>query len=276
VRGYLGNVGGAQDGGGRACRIGSAAPSAAADGADHEPLRSPPSHVQTSEGFAVTLDGRALNTPARRPLVLPTRALALAIAAEWGWQAGRVRPHTMPLTALAAHAIDEPRGPAAVVDNLVGYLHADSALCVPPPGDGVGGTGRALADAHAAAFGPVTAWAESTFGAPFVPSHSIFGAAQPAAAVSGVRAYLESLDRWELAAAASAAGTCKSVLLGLALVEGAVSVPAALAAARLEEELQAAEWGFVEGGHDLDAASAAVAVSAPSVFVRLARYRRPE
>jgi ATP synthase mitochondrial F1 complex assembly factor 2 len=228
---------------------------------------------QTAEGFAVTLDGRALNTPARRPLVLPTRALALAVAAEWGWQAGRVRPHTMPLTALAAHAIDEPRRPHAVVDGLLRYLHADSALCVPPGEGEPGGAGRALADAHAAAFGPVTEWAAARFGAAFLPSASIFGATQPPDAVAGVRAYLEALDRWELAAAASAAGTCKSVLLGLALIEGGLSVGAALRAARLEEDVQASEWGVVEGGHDLDAAAAAVHVTAPAVFVRLARHR---
>jgi hypothetical protein len=34
------------------------------------------------------LDGRKLQTPARHALVLPTRALALAVAAEWQWQVG--------------------------------------------------------------------------------------------------------------------------------------------------------------------------------------------
>ena len=222
---------------------------------------------QQSAGYAVTLDGRALATPARKPLILPTRALALAIAAEWGWQAGRVRPHTMPLMSLAATAIDEPKPAGAVAATLLDYLHTDAALCLP------GEPGTDLGDAHAAAFGPVTAWAAATFGAPFVPSTSIFGAVQPAAALAGVRDHLLALDRWELAATAAAAGTCKSVLLGLALVESAVSVADAIAAARLEEDVQADEWGRVEGGHDLDAAGAAVNVAAPAVFVRLARHR---
>ncbi len=173
----------------------------------------------------------------------------------------------MPLMGLAATAIDDPKPAGAVVATLLDYLHTDAALCLP------GEAGTPLGDAHAAAFGPITSWAADRFGAPFRPSSSIFGAAQPAAALAGVRDYLLALDRWELAAAAAAAGTCKSVLLGLALVEGAVAVPAAVAASRLEEEVQAAEWGWVEGGHDLDAAGAAVAVAAPAVFVRLARHR---
>ena len=44
-------------------------------------------------GFQVLLDHRVLKTPARRPLVVPTRALALAIAAEWEWQVGRAWAH---------------------------------------------------------------------------------------------------------------------------------------------------------------------------------------
>ena len=61
------------------------------------------------------------------------------------------------------------------------------------------------------------------------------------------------------------------MLLALATLDGAVTTEAALEAARLEEDAQAGEWGVVEGGHDIDAAGAAVAVSAPAVFARLAR-----
>jgi chaperone required for assembly of F1-ATPase len=38
------------------------------------------------DGYQIMLDKRVLKTPAKRPLTLPTRALALAIAAEWEWQ----------------------------------------------------------------------------------------------------------------------------------------------------------------------------------------------
>jgi chaperone required for assembly of F1-ATPase len=96
-------------------------------------------------GFQVTLDGRGVRTPALLPLVVPTRALALAIAGEWEQQVcdtprlldcprgyhclhalqvnlnhqgangdgatqdARVRPFTMPLMSLAATAIDQVR-----------------------------------------------------------------------------------------------------------------------------------------------------------------------
>ena len=38
--------------------------------------------VETEGGFTVQLDGRAVKTPAKTPLVVPSRAMAAAIAAE--------------------------------------------------------------------------------------------------------------------------------------------------------------------------------------------------
>jgi ATP synthase F1 complex assembly factor 2 len=44
-----------------------------------------------------------LRSPAKAPLVFPTHALALAVAAEWEWQEQRnLRPFTMPIMARCA------------------------------------------------------------------------------------------------------------------------------------------------------------------------------
>ncbi len=37
-------------------------------------------------GWQITLNDRALKTPARQPLIVPSYPLALGIAAEWEWQ----------------------------------------------------------------------------------------------------------------------------------------------------------------------------------------------
>src|SRR5581483_5734801 len=47
-----------------------------------------------------------LRTPAKRELVVPNAALAAAIAEEWRAQGAEIRPRTMPLTRLAATALD--------------------------------------------------------------------------------------------------------------------------------------------------------------------------
>lgn len=53
--------------------------------------------------------------------------------------------------------------------------------------------------------------------------------------------------------------------------QGRLSVPEMLTAARLEEDHQIAEWGLVEGGHDIDIADASARISAAALFSRLNR-----
>ncbi len=57
-------------------------------------------------GWGVVLDGRPMRTPAKNELIVPTEVLAATIAAEWDAQQDEIRPATMPLTRLAATAID--------------------------------------------------------------------------------------------------------------------------------------------------------------------------
>ena len=177
-----------------------------------------------------------------------------------------MRPFTMPLMSLAATAIDEPAPREKVISTMISYLHTDGALVREE-------AGSALSARQAEVFAPVVAWAEELARTKFVPSDSVRGAPQSEEAVAAIREHLSSLDRWHLAAASQLAGAAKSVLLALATLDGAVATEAALVAARLEEDAQAEEWGVVEGGHDIDAAGVAVAVSAPAVFARLARVK---
>ena len=71
-------------------------------------------------GFTVFLDARPLRTPAKAPLIVPTRALAEAIAAEWNAQGKTIDPHAMPLTRYANSAIDKVGPQFAEVAALVG------------------------------------------------------------------------------------------------------------------------------------------------------------
>src|SRR5450432_739592 len=62
--------------------------------------------AETADGFALTLDGRQARTPKKRPLAMPTRTLAEALAAEWKGQGEALIAAKMPLTRLANSAID--------------------------------------------------------------------------------------------------------------------------------------------------------------------------
>src|SRR5437016_8851723 len=79
-----------------------------------------------SGGWGIALDGRPMRTPGRNELIVPSAALAEAIAAEWEAQQGDIRPATMPLTRLAATAIDRTRAQRElVVAETANYAGTD-------------------------------------------------------------------------------------------------------------------------------------------------------
>jgi len=57
-------------------------------------------------GYAIILDGKPIKTPGRRDLLVPSEALAAAIAEEWNAQATEVRAAKMPLTRFATTTVD--------------------------------------------------------------------------------------------------------------------------------------------------------------------------
>src|SRR5690606_9350919 len=77
-------------------------------------------------GFRILLDGRMIKTPAKAALLLPTKALADAIAAEWEAQEAEIVPATMPLMQTAATAIDRvvPQR-EKVIDDIAVYGGTD-------------------------------------------------------------------------------------------------------------------------------------------------------
>ena len=81
---------------------------------------------------------------------MPSKSLALAIAAEWHWQSGRsVRPFTMPLMGLVATAIDQMSQPevrAFHVRKLLEFFPSDAVLYRHEPGP----VADRQAEAHAA------------------------------------------------------------------------------------------------------------------------------
>ncbi len=79
--------------------------------------------------WGVALDGKPMRTPGKNELMLPSEALAAAIAAEWDAQRDEIRPATMPLTRLAAAAIDRTNAQRdLVVAETANYADTD-LLC---------------------------------------------------------------------------------------------------------------------------------------------------
>ncbi len=188
------------------------------------------------DGFAIELDGKPIYTPARRPLVAPTRGLAEAIAAEWERQRDTIDPATMPLTRLANVIIDGVAGAARdVAAEIEKYLASDMVFYR-------ASTPRKLRSRQAQHWDPVLAWARDTLGADFTVGEGIVHVAQPTAALAAGYAAIPS-DPWRLGAINAATTLTGSALLALALSREGLSSEEVWQAAHVDEDWNMEQWG---------------------------------
>ena len=189
-------------------------------------------------GFALLLDGRRARTPAKKPLILPTRALAEAIAAEWAGQGETIDPAKMPLTRLANSALDGVAAAmAATRAEVAGYAGSD-LLCYRAEAP------EALVAAESQAFDPVLDWAQEALGAKFVVAAGVVPVRPPEAALEAVCAALDaSDDPFALAALHVMTSLAGSALLALAVARGRLSAAEAWRIAHVAEDFQIAQWG---------------------------------
>ena len=188
-------------------------------------------------GGEIQLDGRPVRTPARRPLAVPSERLAQAIAAEWTAQSERIDPATMPLTGLANAAIDRVAPDrAAFARGLAAYGESD-LLCyradAPPR----------LVERQTVLWDPLLAWARQRYDVDFVLVHGVVHRPQPRATVERLARAVAARPAFELAALSPLVTISGSLIVALALAEGAIGAEAAWAAATLDEQWQAEQWG---------------------------------
>ena len=188
-------------------------------------------------GFAVQLDGRTPKSPARKPLVVPTKALAETIAAEWDAQVEFIDNSLMPASRLAFTAIDRIAETRAEVAREVTAYAASDHLCYraehPTP----------LVERQDREWGAILDWAKAEHGFVFTPVNGVIHQPQPPATLAAVEALALTLDDFTLAGVAFAAGLFGSTLLGLAVRAGRLTGRRALDLSRLEEAFQAEQWG---------------------------------
>ncbi|WP_417620366.1 ATP12 family chaperone protein [Parasphingorhabdus sp.] len=188
--------------------------------------------------FAITLDGRAVKTPQRNALTLPTPELAEAIAAEWVAQEEDIDPATMPLTGLAQGALDQVKFErdrivgriAAFADSDMLYYRADESQ-------------QALIDHQAAHWNPLLDWARSRYDASFNLIHGIIYQAQAEETIERLSNAVNAQDDFTLAAMLSLVGLSGSLIATLALVEQVHDAGHLWPLVNLEVLWQEQQWG---------------------------------
>ena len=196
--------------------------------------------VPQPEGWGVALDGKPLRLPDGPALLVPQAALAAAVAAEWqlaGLASGEMDYTDVPLTRLAGTAqLRIVPNPAPVAAALAAYGETD-LLCYradAPP---------ALVERQETAWRPWLEWSRLTLGAVLTVTTGITHVKQHPAAVTALQRAVAAESGWVLAGLGIAVPALGSLVLGLALANGALSAAEALALSRVDEQFQIEQWG---------------------------------
>src|SRR5262249_11785144 len=190
-------------------------------------------------GLALPLEGKPTGPPWGRIITAPSREIGQEIAAEWDAQQEMIDPLTMPMTRFANSVVE------AVVDrvddvtaDIAKYFSSD--LLFYRAGDP-----EALVARETAHWDGVLFWAADTLGAHFILGQGNWPLGQPDAAIAAARAALPT-HPWSLAAMHVVTTLTGSALLALALLHRARNADQVWAAAHVEEDWNAEQWGVDE------------------------------
>jgi chaperone required for assembly of F1-ATPase len=190
-------------------------------------------------GHRVLLDGKPMRTPAKAVLVVPTRGLAEAIAAEWGEvpDKAEINAAHLPLTRLAATGLDRVTSQRArVIEDTAKYGGSDM-LCYRAGGP------ETLVKLQQETWQPLLDWADARYGARLVVVEGLAFVEQPADAVARLHDAVATHSDFGLSALFNLTHISGSLVVALAVAEGHLAAADAFAAAQLDELYQIERWG---------------------------------
>ena len=194
---------------------------------------------QAEGGFRVLLDGKPMRTPAKSILVVPTRSLAEAIAAEWGGvpDKAEINAAHLPLTRLAATGLDRvvTRREQVIADTAK-YAGSD-LLCYRATAP------ESLVKLQHDTWQPLLDWAAERYGARLTVAEGISFVDQPEQALARLRGAVAAHADLALSALYNLTHTAGSLVIALATAEGRLTSAAASAAAQVDELYQIERWG---------------------------------
>lgn len=188
-------------------------------------------------GFRVELDGRPVRSPAKAPLIFPSRPLAQGVADEWAAQEERIDAHAMPLMQLSSTAVDLIPAKRHEIVPAVGAYAGTDLLCYRAEHP------QLLVERQARHWQPLLDWAALTYDAPLRVCAGLMPKPQPDEALAALRRVVEATDDWYLAALQTATGVCGSIVVALALLEGRIGPEEAFEVSQLDETYQIEQWG---------------------------------
>jgi chaperone required for assembly of F1-ATPase len=188
-------------------------------------------------GWRVLLDGRKVKSQGGRAQLVPTEALATALAAEWAGQGEEIDPAQFVLRDLADYAIDviaADRG--AVLADLLRYAETDTLCYRAEPDEPIHARQLDLWE-------PPLRAAEARWDIHFERVAGIIHRPQPAATLARLEAVLAAQDNFTLSALLTLTSLSASLVIGLSALESDADIAALWRASELEADWQIEQWG---------------------------------
>lgn len=193
--------------------------------------------AETTAGWQVQLDGRGVKTVGGRAQLLPSRGLAEALAEEWAAQGDEIDPAGFVLRDMADFALDVVApDPVETIAALLPYGETDTLCYRAEPEEPLHARQLELWE-------PLLRAAEARWDVHFERVSGVLHRPQPDATMARLRAVLDALDPFALAALRNTASLAASLVIGLAALEPEADVEALWRAANLEEDWQVELWG---------------------------------
>jgi len=150
--------------------------------------------VIADAGFQVALDGRIVKTPSQATLLLPTYALAEAMAVEWRAQGDKIDTNSMPINRLANTALDRVGPRFDLVAKEIAAFGGTDLLCYRTDEP------AALVVREHEMWNPFMKWAENTLGAPLKTTNGVMPVEQDKKAIVALTEVVNTYGVFELTA----------------------------------------------------------------------------
>jgi chaperone required for assembly of F1-ATPase len=170
-------------------------------------------------------------------MLLPTRALAESIAEEWRNQGEEVIPLSMPIMRLTNTVQDGVAHTRPEVIAAIMRFGEHEHLCYRA------GEPAELAALQRAAWDPMLDWAANRYDARLKTGTGLTSVPQTSEALTRLREAVAAHDDYALAALHVMASVTGSLVLALALADGAINPAQAFQMSRIDEDYQARRWG---------------------------------
>jgi chaperone required for assembly of F1-ATPase len=190
--------------------------------------------------YKVYLDKRLLNTPNKKPLILPTKEMANHVVFEWESQGDKVDPLTMPYTRSANSSIDKVAPQTDEIRKLVTDYGDSDLICYRADKP------KELVRRQEKIWSNLVLWSASDLNAPLNIFEGVVYAPQPSQSILEFEKQVSNLNTFQLCALYDLVTISGSLVLSLAVIKNFLNLDNAWSACQVDEDWQQENWGIDE------------------------------